>query len=509
MQEGRPHNEPSNNVRNQGNSSPALRQATRRPQQNASAAAGARPWPSLVQRLLPNNQREVDLVSFASASAHGVHSNEYNWQAARTTVKERLAYMFNNETLSDVHFILGKGSERRRIPAHKFVLSIGSVVFDAMFNGGFGEQCNVGEVEIPDVEPPAFLSLLKFLYSDEVQIGPDNVMGTLYAAKKYAVPTLEAACVDFLKTNLGADNAFTLLSQARLFDEPQLAELCLTCIDKNTVDALNAEGFTDIDAETLSAVLERDSLGARENQLFEAAVKWSDHECRRQNIPNSPENKRKLLGDALYLIRFPLMTLEEFANHAAQSGILTDKEIVGLFLHFTVNPKPAVKFPDRPRRCLTGKEKSVIRFLKTEARWGYSGTSDRIRFTANRRIFVVGLGLYGSINSPTDYDVSIQIINADTAVVVGSNDTAFSCDGTDGLNRVMFKEPVEVLPNVSYTACATLKGPDSYYGTKGQKKITIELPNREKVEFKFAYAAGNNNGTSVEDGQIPELIFYT
>lgn len=218
---------------------------------------------------------------------------------------------------------------------------------------------------------------------------------------------------------------------------------------------------------------------------------------------------RKLLGDALYLIRFPLMTLEEFANHAAQSGILTDKEIVGLFLHFTVNPKPAVKFPDRPRRCLTGKEKSVIRFLKTEARWGYSGTSDRIRFTANRRIFVVGLGLYGSINSPTDYDVSIQIINADTAVVVGSNDTAFSCDGTDGLNRVMFKEPVEVLPNVSYTACATLKGPDSYYGTKGQKKITIELPNREKVEFKFAYAAGNNNGTSVEDGQIPELIFYT
>ena len=290
MQEGRPHNEPSNNVRNQGNSSPALRQASRRPQQNASAAAGARP--SLVQRLLPNNQREVDLVSFASASAHGVHSNEYNWQAARTTVKERLAYMFNNETLSDVHFILGKGSERHRIPAHKFVLSIGSVVFDAMFNGGFGEQCNVGEVEIPDVEPPAFLSLLKFLYSDEVQIGPDNVMGTLYAAKKYAVPTLEAACVDFLKTNLGADNAFTLLSQARLFDEPQLAELCLTCIDKNTVDALNAEGFTDIDSETLSAVLERDSLGARESQLFEAAVKWSDHECRRQNIPNSPENKR-------------------------------------------------------------------------------------------------------------------------------------------------------------------------------------------------------------------------
>lgn len=35
--------------------------------------------------------------------------------------------------------------------------------------------------------------------------------------------------------------------QARLFDEPQLASLCLENIDKNTVDALAAEGFTDID----------------------------------------------------------------------------------------------------------------------------------------------------------------------------------------------------------------------------------------------------------------------
>lgn len=203
------------------------------------------------------------------------------------------------------------------------------------------------------------------------------------------------------------------------------------------------------------------------------------------------------------------MTLEEFANKVAQSGILTDTELVNLFLHFTVNPKPSTKFPDRPRRCLAGKEKSVVRFLKTEARWGYSGTSDRIKFSVNRRIFVVGLGLYGSINVPTDYEVNIQIINSDSGKVIGTNDTAFSCDGTESLNRVMFKEPIEIAPFVGYTACGTLRGPDSFYGTKGLKKVVIELPDREKVEFKFSYAAGNNNGTSVDDGQVPEIIFYT
>lgn len=179
----------------------------------------------------------------------------HNWQATKTTVKERLSFLFNNEILCDVHFIVGKDANQQVIPAHKFVLSVGSAVFDAMFNGVLATKSD--EIELPDVEPAAFLHLLKFLYSDEVRIGPESVMTTLYTAKKYAVAALEEHCVDFLKSNLGTDNAFLLLTQARLFDEPQLAALCLEMIDKNTADALNAEGFTDIDQDTLNAVLER------------------------------------------------------------------------------------------------------------------------------------------------------------------------------------------------------------------------------------------------------------
>lgn len=53
------------------------------------------------------------------------------------------------------------------------------------------------------------------------------------------------------------------------------------------------------------------------------------------------------------------------------------------------------------------------------------------------------------------------------------------------------------------------QGPDSHYGTKGLRKITLDCPSGGKVTFWYTYAAGNNNGTSVEDGQIPEIIFYT
>ncbi|XP_042863446.1 BTB/POZ domain-containing protein 1-like [Penaeus japonicus] len=301
----------------------------------------------------------------------------YNWQATMTTVKERFAFLFNNEILSDVHFLVGKGDSRQRIPAHKFVLAVGSAVFDAMFNGQLSTHQD--EIELPDVEPQAFLALLRFLYSDEVQIGPETVMTVLYTAKKYAVPALEQACVDFLKRNLSSDNAFMLLTQARLFDEPQLAALCLETIDKNTEDSLAAEGFTDIDHNTLCLVLERDTLRIREAKLFQATVRWSEAECEREGLSVTSANQRQELSRALSLIRFPLMTVEEFAQGPAQSGILTDREVVQLFLHFTVNPKPPVNFLDVPRCCMTGKEQTVCRFQQIESRWGYSGTSDRIR----------------------------------------------------------------------------------------------------------------------------------
>ena len=284
----------------------------------------------------------VSSAPIAAAPVAGQTNAPHNWQSTKTTIKDRLAYVFNTEIMGDIHFLVGKPPNVQQIPAHKFVLSVGSAVFDAQFNGPMATRDSV--IEIPDVEPSAFIALLRFLYSDEVTIGPETVMTTLYTAKKYAVPALEKACVEFLKRNLSSDNAFMLLTQARLFDEPQLAALCLESIDKSTSEALNADGFTDIDHETLCAVLERDTLGIRECKLCAAVFRWAEAECLRRNLQPTPENQRHVLGRALQLIRFPLMSIEEFAVGPAQSGILEDREVVQLFLYFTVNPKPSIHF---------------------------------------------------------------------------------------------------------------------------------------------------------------------
>jgi hypothetical protein len=57
------------------------------------------------------------------------------------------------------------------------------------------------------------------------------VLATLYVAKKYMVPHLAKACVNYLETSLTAKNACLLLSQSRLFEEPELMQRCWEVID--------------------------------------------------------------------------------------------------------------------------------------------------------------------------------------------------------------------------------------------------------------------------------------
>ena len=68
---------------------------------------------------------------------------EGNWQTKRPTIRERTKFIFNNHRFSDVKFVVrktdGESESKQVIPAHKFVLSISSPVFEAMFYGELAE----------------------------------------------------------------------------------------------------------------------------------------------------------------------------------------------------------------------------------------------------------------------------------------------------------------------------------------------------------------------------------
>ncbi|XP_078675068.1 BTB/POZ domain-containing protein 6-B-like [Branchiostoma floridae x Branchiostoma belcheri] len=452
------------------------------------------------QEAVPTFQQKQSSAA-AVAPAPPVTTDVPNWQGLKPTVRERNGLMFNNELMSDVHFLVGPPKAAKRIPAHKYVLATGSTVFYAMFFGGLAE--NKTDIEIPDVEPQAFLAMLKYLYCDEIDLEPDTVLATLYSAKKYIVPHLAKACVTFLETSLSARNACVLLSQSRLFEEPELMQRCWQVIDAQAELALNSEGFTEIDYETLETVLGRESLNAKEIVIFDAAARWAETECRRQNLQPNANNKRRVLGRALYLIRVPAMSLEEYANGAAQSGILTLQETADIFLYYTARNKPVLDFPLVPRNGM--KPERCHRFQSSAYRsnqWRYRGRCDSIQFAVDKRIFMAGFGLYGSSSGAADYTVKIEI--KQSGKVLSENTVKFFSDGSSNTFPVWFKHPVQIDPDTFYTASAILDGAElSYFGQEGVSEITLG-----NVTFQFQCSSESTNGTGVQGGQIPELIFY-
>ena len=174
---------------------------------------------------------------------------EEDSQITRSTIRERIKFMFNNLRLSNVKFLVrkmkGESESKEVIPAHKFVLSISSPVFEAMFYGELAETRD--SIELPDCEYESLLELFRYMYSDEVNLSGSNVMGVLYLAKKYMVPLLAVKCTQYLQANLDPSNVLSILSSAQKYDEKDLMDACWKVIEEQPEKLFKSDKFTSIE----------------------------------------------------------------------------------------------------------------------------------------------------------------------------------------------------------------------------------------------------------------------
>lgn len=189
------------------------------------------------------------------------------------------------------------------------------------------------------------------MYYDEVRLTTRNVPEVLFLAQKYLIPSLAKICTEFVGNNLTVENTLPVLDHCFLLGVSKgLEKQCWSIIDKHASEVAEDNQFLDIDHGTLTALLSRDTLVAKEMVLFRAAVKWAGHECQRLSIPLTVENKRKVLGDAFYSIRFPLMSMKEFTDEVAQSSFLSHEEVANIYIGFNSSFESCnVKFPTEPR----------------------------------------------------------------------------------------------------------------------------------------------------------------
>ncbi|XP_055350915.1 BTB/POZ domain-containing protein 2-like isoform X2 [Paramacrobiotus metropolitanus] len=121
-------------------------------------------------------------------------------------------------------------------------------------------------------------------------------------------------------------------------------------VDTYARNILPSKQFVAISQGTLGMILQRNSLSVDENTLYMVVEKWAAEACRKNNLDLSRVNRRQMLGDALFHIRFPLLSDSQLVNGPAKNDLLLESELLAVYKYKHAKKKPPLPFPVEPRK---------------------------------------------------------------------------------------------------------------------------------------------------------------
>ncbi|OWF54613.1 BTB/POZ domain-containing protein 6-like [Mizuhopecten yessoensis] len=196
-----------------------------------------------------------------------------------------------------------------------------------MFEGNLAEK---GEIAIPDIEQEVFTMFLRYLYTDTIELTVNTATSVLSAARKYMVDRLVKECETFLKSSLTTDNVCLLLEQAHIYTEESIREDCVNMIARSPEEVLKSTSFVDLCGVCVKSIAESVDLAVEESVVYEAVIRWSEAECGRQGLELTDTNRRNVLGDILYTVRFPIMDTKYLLQHVITRDVLTTEHLVSV-----------------------------------------------------------------------------------------------------------------------------------------------------------------------------------
>lgn len=169
----------------------------------------------------------------------------------------------------------------------------------------------------------------------------------------------------------------------------------------------------------------------------------------------------------------------------------------------------AVAVPSKSKEALTGEYQSLCRFENLGGGWGYSGHSvEAIRFMCDTDIAVGGFGVYGGRG---EYSCKLKLydLGADGGgyekeglLIAETEEVPYECAARSKFN-MMLPKPVTAAAGKWFMVWAKISGPSSDCGAGGQGTVSGD----DQVVFTFKSSKKANNGTDVNSGQIPSILY--
>ncbi|GAB0086890.1 hypothetical protein DMENIID0001_011010 [Sergentomyia squamirostris] len=381
-----------------------------------------------------------------------------NWQKTTKSAAERFGYLMGKELMADMTFLVGPNEVR--IPGHRLILAANSYDF---YNALYLLHPDRMELRIEDVTVGSFMRFLEYCYTGHIHLDMDKVFDNLKLAMRFEMKHLEGICVNFVVRHIKSINCLMFLSKSWKINCLRLIHKCQEHVAENFADVLSSIrlciDFPELPYGAVKWIVQLEKLQCDEKSLFDAVMMWSRRECIRTGLPVTAQNMRTVLGDIIYLIRFPTMTAQEFAECNKKYPELLSGDEMTKIMVFSGVKAAKLKFNATPRLEATFTSLYTNRGIQEIATIpriskGHRVFDDHnrhgIRFTSSRRINLQGFGvivkdgksIYGKC-SLWDPEFCFQFpdVQPDVRRKLWENYEIL---------YIMFKRPIELDPSTTY-----------------------------------------------------------
>ena len=326
-------------------------------------------------------------------------------------------------------------------------------------------------------------------------------MDLLYIAKKYCVDLLAKSCLRFLKLSISPDTVCQIMVAAHAISELEVYGQCLLFIKSKFTESIKSRDFATLSMKCLEDIMAIENFVIMENELFENLMRWAESECRRQNLDVSWENKRRVLGDILYKVRFPVMEPEYFAWEVATTDLLSDAEKATVLLYHSTQKGIIPKYFRVDERV-----RKVMRCGQTSTRRSVNPNDKDfvLIFTVSHDSWLHGILVYGCNSGSCRYVLTLQV-NAvdDESGNKTVEKTRINTTSDTKVYNIMLESKLVLKAREYYRIHLHMRGYNRNLKTyRGENEM-------ECVTYgpgKYATFSHNNGGEETCHGQIPGLL---